>query len=963
MYDVVIVSETWLVNQSSYATNPLYLCQSKLPSQLRDTGHQNGGLLILCHPALIPSIKVRSTSEFACSFSIENTTLSAVYFPPKLSDQEILTELNNLPPTDMLFGDINVRLGVLSGDTTTTVPSRRETIATWSHSNHLGYVRNSNDQISRTDHVYSKIVLDWKYSWQVPFNTDHGIMSLSIPIRKRETAAPVNKRYDFKPFYNALFSLYFASYYDYYHGPLLLRESLQCMDQCLFSMILPSTKDTQLLIDVFYDGLTDSIHAAMEANLVMYDANLVKTRQDHSVILTENSSNTSIMRSFKRSQRNHHANHPLVTSDPSLSPLEECQNHYGKLYHSEETPPAIQRANDIAFADNVTSFSISECIRKYPNAKSMGKDNIHTLVLKSLIHSDYFLPAITNFYKVCAATGLVPSQWSDCRLHLLLKDPENRIASKTRPIVLSPILRRIFEKVLMRVWSTNPEPWMNLHPSQAGFRRGFNCHSQLILSDEISRRDNPLSIFLDFSSAFDNVNWLKLESLLCNLQCPLAHKSLILSLICKPADLHLSVNHSPSIVLQTRKGVFQGGGISAFIFAVYINPLAIQLNELAPPHRPHGLLFADDVQLKPTDVTHAQRLLDLCSIYALEYGMSWNINKCAVLGSTHPFHLSGKLLPSDTTYKYLGMCHRAKGVDWMSTLTKAINTQRSFLLAIADNPWPAKARLTIVRSFVRPITDYCTALVSIWADQEPTRSKQVLDLLLKNHKLIHCFIFRTGKFNAVMEFLTGLGPVEHYIETLRAGLARFLHSLDQDNPLRYARKTYCLSTSKHFILPFCWKSTYYTLFKSSLTGILKSFRTWKTLKFEKIHSEKSSKSLLISYIQPKERARDNSSLLLRQPQQVVRKGLAWRSNVSFLGKLCPAHNGPFHRTHLGCVLSSHPSYQSTLSSDSFQLVRDKLPPDRTYTVFDHLLNIGDFSLFFKLYCQVESNLTSTQQTI
>jgi hypothetical protein len=61
---------------------------------------------------------------------------------------------------------------------------------------------------------------------------------------------------------------------------------------------------------------------------------------------------------------------------------------------------------------------------------------------------------------------------------------------------------------------------MELHPSQAGFRRGFSTISHILLSDELSRHENPLSIFLDIKAAFDNVVWSKLVSLLESLDCP-----------------------------------------------------------------------------------------------------------------------------------------------------------------------------------------------------------------------------------------------------------------------------------------------------------------------------------------------------------------------------------------------------------------------------------------------------------
>ena len=89
-----------------------------------------------------------------------------------------------------------------------------------------------------------------------------------------------------------------------------------------------------------------------------------------------------------------------------------------------------------------------------------------------------------------------------------------------------------------------------------------------------------------------------------------------MSLICRPASLLLSVNQSERKIIKTKKGVFQGGGISAFIFAIYIDPLANALNGLTSSHRPAALFYADDIKLNPRNVKEAQNLLNICSDYA-----------------------------------------------------------------------------------------------------------------------------------------------------------------------------------------------------------------------------------------------------------------------------------------------------------------------------------------------------------
>jgi len=960
-FDLVIIAETWLINQDTYVTNPFYLTQSSNPLQHRLSGHQNGGLLVLVHPSLHPAITVKIITEFTILFTIHDTTIATVYLPPQLSDSSILSELHQMNSPDILLGDINIRLGTASGDTTTTNPSRRHAINTWTASQHLRYIKNSNAEISRTDHVYAQKSITWSYHWQLPFKSDHGLMSLSIPIKKESTPLTPTTRFNFKPFFNSFFSLAFASHYEHYIAPQILIETDATLELCLHSMILPSTEDTQALIDSSYESLISSLQGAMSRHLTTYDAKLVKSQADFTMNLPTTASNTQITRAFKRSQRSREANNPIQSRSTNLSPLEDCLQHYKNLYACPEDPPCIKRTNDLEFSLQFTPTLIRSTIRKYSNAKAIGLDNIHPLVLKSLTCSPTFLRILVNLFQIFAATGLVPSNFSSCRLHLLLKQKNEPVASKTRPIVLSSILRRIFERCLMKVWSWNPQNWMALHPSQAGFRRGFNCHSHLLLSDEISRRDNPLSVFLDLSSAFDNLRWNKLDLLLSDLSCPPSSHSLILSLICKPALLELSVNQSNPVSLTTHKGVFQGGGISAFIFALYINPLACSLNLTAPTHRPLALLFADDVQLKPRSHPEAQKLLDICSDYALSFSMTWNLNKCAVLGSCLPLVLSNKLIPTAMTYKYLGMVHTAKGVDWLSTLQVALQKQKHLLTALADNPWPSRVRLVVYRTFVRPLTDYCAAPATIWAERAPQTRAMVSRDLVAHHQAALRFIFRVRTYSKVLDFLSGLGPVTHHLNTLRCGLARFLKSMDSTNPLLAALRTYQLSSSSHFLLPFCLKSPYlkaYDIARANAPRQQLSYSAWSSRKLKELLQSASQTSKLLKYISPTCLLPASISAFLNQPSDPLMKALSWRLNRCFLSLTCRCGR-PFHRTHLPCLLSDDPEFTALSTSTALCTAQEASSP--SLTPLDYLLNIGHLSLFHSLLSQVQARLEAPPQ--
>jgi hypothetical protein len=88
----------------------------------------------------------------------------------------------------------------------------------------------------------------------------------------------------------------------------------------------------------------------------------------------------------------------------------------------------------------------------------------------------------------------------------------------------------------------------------------------------MSRRDNEILILLGLKAAFHSVLWNIFMETQADRCCPPISKSLIMSLICRPVNLLLIVNQSNISAIKTSKGVYQGGGISALIFVIYIDP-------------------------------------------------------------------------------------------------------------------------------------------------------------------------------------------------------------------------------------------------------------------------------------------------------------------------------------------------------------------------------------------------------
>jgi hypothetical protein len=958
-YDIIIAAETWFLNRTKYSTHSFFVSESIYPTHPSTTRRQNGGLLLLASPDIQKEISTLSITQHSITINLTNTnkTMSFVYFPPSLSDLSISQELQTIGQVHYLIGDFNIRLGSLSGDKISTAKTRKTVLYTHLNQYHLSYTRNQNESTtSRTDHLFTnQNNLYWTYDTP-PFKTDHQLMNIVL---KDYNVLPQNnlgaKRYDLKPLYNEIFKKEFIYKYENEYATYLLIESEAALNTCCHSMILPNTECTQEIIDSTYSNFITTIINHLDNTLTMYDAQEVKSKTDTLLLSNDTpTSNNQIIRKFKRSQRNINAANPIISNRTDRTPLQECTSHYTAQFYSDEPAPIVERQNDVEFGLQFSETIIKKRILCYSSTKSIGPDNIHTIIWKSLTHSLTFMRTLSALFQLYATTSLVPSAWSICNLHLLKKDASNPIAQNTRPIALCNILRRIFEQILLKEWMTTKKPWTHLNYGQAGFRRGYSTLSHLILSDELSRRQHQYSIFLDIKSAFDSISWLKLNELLLSRNCPPASRNLILSLICKPAVLSLTVNQSERVPIKTRKGVFQGGGISAFIFSLYIDPLAISLNTNIPSHSPLALLFADDIQIKTNDLETAQFALDICSAYGDAFHLRWNLKKCAVLSNDFTqLTINNQPIPNASEYKYLGIIHKNNGLDFRQSFLSQVSKQSRLLTALLDNNWHPKTKLTIYRTFIRPITEYAITLTYNWALKHTSRS-DILRLMEQQHQQALKWIFSCKRYTQTLDFLSGFGSWKYRMECLKAGLTCSLQTLSPTNPLMLSRSVYLISSSPHFILQACFKSAYWTEYQKANDSTL-NFKTWKLLKLKSLAVTASRSSALISYLTPYNS--HQMKALFNLPYSILSDVLAWRLNYCFSHCTCIC-GSTFRRPHVDCVLNSSALYNSTLQSSSYAryLVSISTSAAPNYTVLDYLLTQLEFKTFSSLLSILKSHL-------
>ena len=124
-----------------------------------------------------------------------------------------------------------------------------------------------------------------------------------------------------------------------------------------------------------------------------------------------------------------------------------------------------------------------------------------------------------------------------------------------------------------------------------------------------------------------------------------------------------------SELFHVSNGVRQGGVQSPYLFAVYLDDLSNELNNIKAgcyigEVLLNHLMFADDICVLCPSVRWLQRILDVCQAYAESHGIIFNCNKTVCMTfkakiarstATPVLKLGGQYVKSFDQYKYLGI--------------------------------------------------------------------------------------------------------------------------------------------------------------------------------------------------------------------------------------------------------------------------------------------------------------------
>ena len=816
-YDIFFVVETWFVNYDSYSQHPLFFCSSLKPPRSIDQNRDKAGIYCLISKSLRSQVSNIQVDLYSLNITLFGKILSCVYIPP--SFKNIIQVSSILPSTSvsLLIGDINTQFGVSFGTKKSGPSERIKLFKEYAPSHSLIHIV-PQPPGPTPDHAFvsHELTFDWNFNTNSGLLSDHlpmyGLLHIPVPLLLDKDSD--SWKFYLQPLNNpAIIKLMCTAY----------ESNSELLDKVLHYLFnLESNNinidiDIQHKVDTSYQFFVEYLYTICDKYLGTYSVHKSKSKSNSSKMssklldsLNNSSTRYDATSIFKRSQK-YNTKSMINSRNPNISAVDDSVNYFKQVF----APPSCsltllnthQPDKSSSFIDYISKFkhfskdSIKDSIMKYPRSKTAGNDPLHICILKAFCNSESFLNDLSSLFKYFCHLGYTPSVWNVSNIYPIPKSKDSKTIDCFRPIALTCMFRRMFESCLLKYMNTTS--LRKLHPTQAGFRSGFSTVTHSVVSNDCffinGNKSRPNRIFIDLKQAYDRVIIPILLKKLKDKAIPEQFIRLIDSLFSKCFST-ICINGTTSSQFPRLRGLFQGSLLSPMLFNVYIDDLAQDLAKTSTCSTiPSCLLFADDIQLLPINLSHAQSMINILESWCLNNGMEINVSKSAFVGtSSWSLNISNNLLPIADSYKYLGLPTTVNGIDWSEYINSCSQKASKMLkfLQVHGSLWPPIIRLTLFRTFVRSIWEYPAPMMSV------SCKSSLLKPLQKIQTESLTWIANTSNHNGrifqrLLHSVMGIESISVRFDSLRIRFGKHYAVSQMDNPLKVLVRLY---TSKYITL-------------------------------------------------------------------------------------------------------------------------------------------------------------------
>ena len=391
----------------------------------------------------------------------------------------------------------------------------------------------------------------------------------------------------------------------------------------------------------------------------------------------------------------------------------------------------------------ITETEVQLIINRMSNNKAMGSDSISMKMIKNFKFS--LIPILTKLFNKSIETKTFPILWSIAKVIPLHKNGMKSDKNNYRPIALTPIFEKIFEKHIQNALSSHLMSNNILSERQFGFKKKHSTIDALIsiqkecaLSLNVGTKCALISI--DLKKAFDLVDHKLLLRTLTSIGCKENSNEWFKSYLTNRCQFVLN-NGTISGIKKLGISVGQGTILAPMLFTIFINGI----NELVLNGKLY--LFADDMSLVVKAKTYSEleskinEDLDQINKWLTKHKLVPNIEKsnfilmgCPRNETTINVRLGEQCLSRVKETKILGLIfdNDMRFKSQLNTICGQISNRLKFVSRIRHF-LPKNTLNFIFKSLILPLFDYGDI---IWTFTYPAHLKCLVNIQKRAARII-----------------------------------------------------------------------------------------------------------------------------------------------------------------------------------------------------------------------------------
>lgn len=322
----------------------------------------------------------------------------------------------------------------------------------------------------------------------------------------------------------------------------------------------------------------------------------------------------------------------------------------------------LSSLNNEANVHKVDRLKIQTLFQKVCTRKAMGPDGISARLLKTC--AEELIPACCPIFQRSLDSHTVPALWKKAAITPVPKKPCPTENNDFRPIALTSIVMKCFEKYMVSLLKTevNPklDPWQFAYKHHRSTNDAVSSITHLVLKHLEDPKAYARLLFIDFSSAFNTIQPFLLLETLKNMGVSSFIIKWYYSFLTNRMQ-YVRVHNATSQTKCISTGAPQGCVSSPVLFTIYTN-------ECVSTH-PHNYIvkFSDDTAIlgllhrdQDTESYHSEikQFVDWCDAHHLVV----NVRKTQemifdprVVSNTNPVRIHNTPICQVSSYKYLGV--------------------------------------------------------------------------------------------------------------------------------------------------------------------------------------------------------------------------------------------------------------------------------------------------------------------